>query len=67
MIAQIAAGSSLVGLLEWALIIGALVAIVVIALRAMGVQVPEWAKQMFWVVVIVVIALLAIRIVMGVA
>lgn len=48
----------------WAVIIAGIVAIGVIAMRAMGVAPPPWAVQIFWVVVIVIVAILAIRFVM---
>lgn len=53
-------GLSLVQLALLVILLAGLVAIVVIALRAMGVNPPPWAVQMFWVCVIVLCACLAI-------
>jgi hypothetical protein len=53
------------GIITWVIIIAAAIAILVIALRAMGMAVPAWAVNIFWVVLIAVVAILAIKIVMG--
>lgn len=48
------------------ILIAAVVAILFIAVNAMGVQIPNWVVQIFWVVVIAVVAILAIRFLLGV-
>lgn len=43
------------------IIVAALVAIVVVAVRAMGVRVPEWVAQIGWILLVALAALLAIK------
>ena len=59
------AGLSLGQIAVYAIVIAAVVAIVWIAMRAMGVQPPGWAVQVFWVVVIAIVCILAIRLVLS--
>lgn len=44
-------------------IIAAIVALVLVALRKFGVSIPEWVQQIFWIVVVAFVVILAIRIV----
>lgn len=60
-----AAGLALAGWLKVIVIIAALVAVVAIAVRAMGVAIPPWLVQMFWVVVIAAAAFVAIGLLTG--
>jgi hypothetical protein len=60
LLAQALGGYSIVQLAIIVIIIGAVIAIVLVALRAMGVAVPGWAMQIFWVVVIAVVAIFAL-------
>lgn len=57
--------AGIAGLVMWAVIIAALIAIAVIAIRAMGLQIPQWAVNIFWVVVIALVAILAIRVILS--
>ena len=47
------------------IVLAAIVAIALIAIKAMGVTIPGWVMQIFWVVVICFIALLAIGFVLS--
>ena len=47
------------------ILIAACVAIALIAIRAMGIDVPSWVIQILWVVVIAVVAIAAIRFLLG--
>jgi len=50
--------------MQWVIaviIIAGAIAILLIALPAMGISVPSWAMQIFWVVVIVAVAIVALR------
>ena len=49
----------------YALVVGAIIAIVFIALRQMGVSIPPFVIQIFWVVVVLLVAIFAIRLVMS--
>lgn len=63
MLAAVLMGMNLVELLTCVVILAAVVAVVVIALHAMGWKPPGWAVQMFWVVVIAFVAIVAIRLI----
>lgn len=64
LIAQAMLGGNLVYWLKIIVIVAALIAIVVVAVRAMGIVIPGWAVQMFWIVVIALVALLAIGLIL---
>jgi hypothetical protein len=49
------------GMAIWVIIVAAVIAIVYIATRAMGVAIPPWVVQVFWVLVIAVVCIFAIR------
>jgi hypothetical protein len=48
-----------------AVIVGAVLAVLFIALPAMGVIIPAWVMQIFWVLVIAFVAILAIKFLLG--
>lgn len=52
---------SLVSLAIAVILIGAVAAIVVVAIRAMGLQIPAWVITMFWIVLVAFVAIFAIR------
>jgi hypothetical protein len=52
---------TLEGMLIAAVIIAAAVALVLIGVRAMGIQIPPWVVQVFWIVVIAVVVVFAIK------
>ncbi len=52
------------GILIAVIIVAGIVAIVVIALRAMNVTIPQWVIQILWIVAIVVVAVLAVKFLM---
>lgn len=47
------------------IVIAAAVAIMYVALRQFGIQIPQWVIQIFWIVVVAFVAIVAIRIVMS--
>lgn len=53
--------TGIVGIAIWIIIVAAVVAIVFIACRAMGVAIPPWVIQVFWVVIIAVVCIFAIK------
>lgn len=53
------------GLAIWLVIAAAIVGIVFVACRAMGVAIPGWVIQIFWIVVVCVVCVMAIRFVAG--
>lgn len=58
-------GVSIGHLLIYAVVIAAAVALVVIAFRQFGVQIPPWVVQVFWVLVVAVVVVFAIRFVLS--
>ena len=46
------------------IIVAAIVAIVYVALRKMGVSIPDWVVQIFWIVVVAFVCIVAIRFVL---
>jgi len=64
-IVHTSSGSSILGTLKWLLIIAGLVAIVLIAVKAMGYIIPEWFIKILFVVLIVVVAVLALEFLAG--
>ena len=68
MLAQIVIGPNAwsVGQLAIAVVvIAAIIALVLIALRQFGIAIPAWVVQVIWVIVVAFVAILAIRIVMS--
>ena len=53
---------SLIYYLKIAIVLAAVIAVVVVAIRAMGVNIPAWAVQIFWIVIIAIVALIAVAI-----
>ena len=49
------------GMAIWVIIVAAVIAIVYIACRQMGVAIPAWAVQVFWVLVVAVVCIFAIK------
>lgn len=57
----IAIPGGIAGMAIWVIIIAAVIAIVYIACRQMGVDIPAWVVQVFWVLVVAVVCIFAIR------
>lgn len=53
------------GLAIWIIVIAAIVAIVFVACKAMGVAIPGWVIQVFWIVVIAIVCIAAIQLLVG--
>lgn len=53
------------GLAIYIVLIAAVLAIVVIACRAMGVAIPPWAIQVCWIIVIAAVCIWAIKFLMS--
>lgn len=64
LLAQIA-GLSLVQLAIAVIFIAAVVAIVFVAVRAMGLAIPAWLIQVFWIVIAAFVCIAAIRLLMS--
>jgi hypothetical protein len=58
-------GISFVQLAILVVVIAAVVALVIIALRKFGIQIPDWVIQVFWIVIIAFVIILAIKLVAG--
>lgn len=56
-------GMSFVQLAIWIVVIAAVVALVYVALRKFGIQIPEWVVQVFWIVVVAFVVIFAIKLV----
>lgn len=56
---------SFIQMAEIAIVIAAVVAIVLIGARAMGVNIPGWFIQIGWVIIIAVVCIYAIKLVMS--
>ena len=54
-------GGDPVGIAKWVIIVGGLIAIVLIALKGMGVPLPPWVWQVLGVLLIVVVCILAVN------
>jgi hypothetical protein len=61
----IALPQSIAGIAILIIIVAAIVAIVFVACRAMGVSIPGWVVHVFWIVVIAVVCILAIKFLVG--
>lgn len=46
-------------------IIAAVVALVVVALRKFGISIPDWVAQILWIIVVAACVIFAIRLVMS--
>ena len=47
------------------IIVAAIIAIVFVALRKLGIAIPDWVVQVFWVVVVAVVCIAAIKFLVG--
>ena len=56
-------GLSLIQIAIGIVIVAGVLALVVIALRQFGIQIPEWFKQCLWVVAIVLVVVVCIKLV----
>jgi len=65
MIAQVAAGYSLVQVVIFAIVICAVIGIALVAIRQSGVAIPQWAITIFWIVVVAIVAIFAIKFLVG--
>ena len=63
--AEVFAGWSIIQILTAVIVIAAVAAIVSVAVRAMGVAIPDWVVKILWIVAIAFVALIAIRIVLS--
>lgn len=43
------------------IIIAAIVAIMYVALRKFGIEIPDWVLQIFWIVIVAIVAIVAIK------
>jgi hypothetical protein len=46
-------------------IVAACIGIVIVAVRACGLAIPQWVVQIFWIVLIAVVAIAALRLVLS--
>jgi hypothetical protein len=58
-------GLSVVELAIYVVVVAAIVALVYVALRQMGVEIPAWIKQVCWIVVVAFVVIMAIKLVAG--
>ena len=65
MIAQLAAGYSLVQLVILAIIICGVIGILFVVMRQTGVQIPQWILTIIGIVVVCFVAIFAIRLLMS--
>lgn len=65
LLAQAVGGYSIVHILVLVVVIAAVVALMYVALRQFGIQIPDWVRQVFWIVVVAVVVIFAIKIVVG--
>lgn len=52
---------SLVEIIVGIIVLAAVIAILLVALKAFGITIPPWVVQIFWIVVVAVVAIVAIR------
>lgn len=64
MIALILPGG-IAGLAVWVILLIAIVAIVIVATRAMGVPIPSWVWNILGIVLIAVVAIVAVKFIAG--
>ena len=67
MTAALAIPGGIAGLAITIIFVAAVCAIVFIACKAMGVEIPGWVVQVFWVLVIAFVCVFAIKFLLGVA
>lgn len=65
-LAAIVIPGGIAGMAIWVIIVAAIVAIVFIACRAMGVAIPPWVVQVFWVVIIAIVCVFAIKLLLSI-
>ena len=56
-------GITFVQLAILVVVVAAVVALVYVALRQFGVQIPPWVIQVFWIIVVAFVVILAIKLV----
>ena len=61
MLAALVFPGGIAGLAIAVIIVAAVVAIVFVACRQMGVEIPGWVVQVFWILVVAVVCIAAIR------
>jgi hypothetical protein len=61
MLAALAFPGGIAGLAIAVIIIAAVVAIVFVACKQMGVAIPGWVVQVFWILVVAIVCIAAIR------
>jgi hypothetical protein len=54
---------SWVAIAKAVIVLAAIIAIVLVAVRAMGLRIPEWAIHCLWIVAIVFVALVCLHII----
>jgi hypothetical protein len=59
------AGWSLANMLIAIVVIAACVALVYVALKQFGIQIPQWVIQCFWIVVVAFVIIACIRLVLS--
>jgi hypothetical protein len=64
-LAQVVRAGGIPELAVWLIIVAAIVAVVLIVLRAMGIAVPAWVVQILWVIAIAAVGILAIRLLLS--
>lgn len=60
-------GLSIVNLIILAVIIAACLALMFVAFRKYGIQVPEWVIQCFWIVIVAIVVIFCIKLVWSMA
>lgn len=66
MIAITLAGLSLVDLAVWVIVAAAIIAIVVVVTKAMGVGIPQWVITICWIIFAAVVGILAIKLLVSI-
>jgi hypothetical protein len=64
-LAQVVRAGGIPELAVWLILVAAIVAVVLIVLRAMGIAVPGWVVQILWVIAIAAVGILAIRLLLS--
>jgi hypothetical protein len=65
MLGVVLVGGSIASLAITLIVLFAVVAIVYIAAKVMGITIPNWVVQIFWVVVVAFVCIAAIRIILS--
>ena len=64
-LAQMAAGYSLIQVIVFLIILCGVVGILFVVMRQTGVQIPPWIITIFWIVAVCFVAIFAIRLLMS--